>query len=220
MSFILDALKKSEAERQRKTIPGVADIPDARHAPRAQRWWWLIGALLAVNLAVLVLVFFRPAATPAVPANAAQLPADAPVTTQGDAPFADVLAEARQKRPDVEPTITTEPPRQAGTPSPPAQETARPVSSSEPAARPRGTTTMGEALATFDELRMDGSLMLPDLHLDIHVYSELAGERFVFINMRRYGENTALDEGPVVREILPEGVLLEHQGRRFLLPRR
>ena len=38
------------------------------------------------------------------------------------------------------------------------------------------------------ELRANGVLQLPDLHLDIHVYSEKPVDRFVFINMNKYRE--------------------------------
>ena len=60
---------------------------------------------------------------------------------------------------------------------------------------------------------------MPDLHLDIHVYADQPGERFVFVNMNKYGEGSQLAEGPQVKEIRPDGVLLEHQGMTFLLPR-
>ncbi|NOR67834.1 MAG: GspB domain-containing protein, partial [Woeseiaceae bacterium] len=62
-------------------------------------------------------------------------------------------------------------------------------------------------------------LVLPDLHLDIHVYSDQPAERFVFVNMNKYREQARLAEGPLVKEITPEGVILEHLGNGFLLPR-
>jgi general secretion pathway protein B len=71
----------------------------------------------------------------------------------------------------------------------------------------------------MDELRADGSLRLPELHLDIHVYSEKPAERFVFINMGKYKEGDRLAEGPAVREIRPDGVVLDQGGTRFLMPR-
>jgi hypothetical protein len=37
--------------------------------------------------------------------------------------------------------------------------------------------------------------------------------------MSKYKERATLDEGPVVREITPDGVVLEHLGMKFLLPR-
>jgi general secretion pathway protein B len=71
----------------------------------------------------------------------------------------------------------------------------------------------------MNELRADGTLQLPDLHLDIHVYSETPADRFVFINMGKYKEGDSLSEGPVVSEIRTDGVVLEHSGTRFLMPR-
>ena len=74
-------------------------------------------------------------------------------------------------------------------------------------------------LPTFTELTLDGSLQLPELHIDIHVYSDNPADRFVFINMNKYREDDQLGEGPVVQEIARDGVVLEHRGRRFMLPR-
>ncbi|MEX2496305.1 MAG: general secretion pathway protein GspB [Woeseia sp.] len=217
MSFILDALKKSEAERQRKSVPGFADIPDGRDATAPQRWWWwALGSLLAVNLGVLLGVFFRPGATETVAPAIASEAVTAPADPRGERPVAELVSEARQASADREAATITEVPRR-----PAAQPTIR---QQEPAPAPvlprRGTTTLGEALPTLEEVRAEGLLQLPNLHLDIHVYSERAAERFVFINMSRYNENAVLAEGPVVKEIMPEGVLLEHSGTRFLLPRR
>ena len=60
---------------------------------------------------------------------------------------------------------------------------------------------------------------MPDLNIDIHVYSEKPADRFVFINMNQYRENATLTEGPLLREITTEGVILEFVGATFLLPR-
>ena len=49
MSFILDALKKSETERQNQGKAEFADVPSSADGPRAPRWLWPLGALLAVN---------------------------------------------------------------------------------------------------------------------------------------------------------------------------
>ena len=71
----------------------------------------------------------------------------------------------------------------------------------------------------MDELRLEGTLQIAELHLDIHVYSEVPEDRFVFINMNKHREGSQIAEGPVVREIRDDGVVLEYQGRVFLLPR-
>ena len=55
--------------------------------------------------------------------------------------------------------------------------------------------------------------------MDIHVYSDIPEDRFVFINMNKHKEGSRLAEGPLVREITPEGVILNQNGTSFLLPR-
>src|SRR5262249_53923073 len=57
MSYILDALRKVERERQRTRMPLLEELLDASATPRTRLWpWLLVGALLvnAVVLAVLL----------------------------------------------------------------------------------------------------------------------------------------------------------------------
>ena len=75
------------------------------------------------------------------------------------------------------------------------------------------------ALPTIHEVLANGTITLPELHVDIHVYSEIAKDRFVFINMNKHKEGTQLAEGPLVKEITPQGVVLNQNGTLFLLPR-
>lgn len=214
MSFILDALKKSDAERQRKSTPGFADIPVAGDRRRPQRWIWVVGALLAVNLVVLIVVLLRPqeTVTELVPVPAGTTRAGSSDTAPVDRTFSDYVAEAKRSRPE-QTRATTAPPRQAVTPA----ETA--PAPAPATARQGAASSISEDYATFNSLRADGTLQLPDLHLDIHVYSDQANDRFVFINMKKYKEQATLTEGPAVKEITPNGVILEHAGTAFLLPR-
>jgi general secretion pathway protein B len=71
----------------------------------------------------------------------------------------------------------------------------------------------------LNDLQAQGVLQLPEMHLDIHVFSGQAAERFVFVNMKKYTEGATLSEGPAVQEITQEGVVLDYLGTRFLLPR-
>ncbi|HKY00887.1 MAG TPA: hypothetical protein VJL86_14345, partial [Steroidobacteraceae bacterium] len=59
MSFILDALRKSEIERQRQSGPSMADFPVAREDRRLPVALIAIGFLLAVNLAVVLFFMLR-----------------------------------------------------------------------------------------------------------------------------------------------------------------
>ena len=53
--------------------------------------------------------------------------------------------------------------------------------------------------------------------MDVHVYSDKPGQRFVLINSRRYREGEQLKEGPVVEAITREGALLRYGEQRFML---
>src|SRR5210317_1804122 len=122
MSFILDALKKSETERQHKGSAEFANVPtsdDRREGPPA--WLWVLGVLLLINLAVLIGIFLRPdagtpepiaasapAAGPSEPAPAAEAKDVAPPRED----FASRVATARENAPVVEqpsPPVEDEP---------------------------------------------------------------------------------------------------------------
>ena len=213
MSFILDALRKSETERQHKGSAEFASVPtseDRREGPPA--WLWVLGALLLVNLAVLVGILLRPDVGAPETVAASSPPVEAVVEARAeDAPredFASRVAAARENAPAVE-----EPP-------PAVEET--PVATTVPTAAPVTLPAVSRpagALPTIREVRAQGRVSLPDLHVDIHVFSEVPGDRFVFINMNKHKEGSQLSEGPLVEEITPDGVVLSMNGTTFLLPR-
>jgi general secretion pathway protein B len=76
-----------------------------------------------------------------------------------------------------------------------------------------------EVLPTISEISLTGAQALPELHLDVHVYATQPAERFVYINMRKYHQGATLQEGPTIERIRRDGVVLDYQGLRFLLPR-
>lgn len=242
MSFILDALRKSEAERQQQNAPGIASIPHGSGTRSGPRWMWFAVALLIVNLAVLGGVLMKmndddspvsaAAADPAPAEPAAPVPADVPrgATAAAVPQTTSPAPTSGSSRVADAPVASTNPATIAGT-SP---------NGSSPAAGDPATSNTGRSVVaagnasvlpassqsnaaqivpSFNELRARGVLNLPDLHLDIHVYSGQPDERFVFVNMAKYRENATLSEGPVVQEITPDGVILDYRGTDFLLPR-
>ena len=76
MSFILDALKKSEIERQRQSEPGLMDTPAAQRRGRLPLWAILLGALLAINVVVLAVMLLRSGAARAA-SSSRPVPRDA-----------------------------------------------------------------------------------------------------------------------------------------------
>ena len=76
MSFILEALKRSENERQRQTGPGLATAAEGGHSRRGSPWLGIVVALLVVNLGVLAYLLSRPDSSPGGQAPAAVAPAE------------------------------------------------------------------------------------------------------------------------------------------------
>lgn len=61
---------------------------------------------------------------------------------------------------------------------------------------------------------------LPELVINVHAWTANPAQRFVLINMQRYGEGDRLREGPRLRQVTPDGAVLEYDGELFTLPRR
>lgn len=226
MSFILDALKRSENERQEQAEAEFATVPSGSDSPAMPRWLWALGLLLAVNAIVLIGIMLRPDAPPAAaPAVVAQQ-TPAVASTSDTASFDDQVAavrrnqsatESRQPEPQSQQSdmaaSQSSPQQPAPAVSQPQQQTRNPVSVANL------PVTQAAVLPTLTELRVNGTLQLPDLHVDIHVFNDVPSERFVFINMEKLEEGSQLSAGPVVREITSDGVILDYQNRTFLLPR-
>lgn len=105
MSFILDALKKSEGERQRQNGPTMFEV---RRAPRAiglPTWAIVVAALLVVNLAVLAWVLTRAGADDrVVPASLASS-----TTDRGDGAGVTSPAASSSSATSMPPTVATRP---------------------------------------------------------------------------------------------------------------
>ncbi|MGB5511106.1 MAG: hypothetical protein WBM87_05300, partial [Woeseiaceae bacterium] len=98
MSFILDALKKSETDRQQQTPAAFATVPSSDGRPRAPRWLMLLGALLAINVIVLLGLLFRSVDdTPAAAVNDVAAVETAPPSAAAD--FAAQIEAARRNEP-------------------------------------------------------------------------------------------------------------------------
>jgi len=210
MSFILDALKKSENERHLQSGPSFADVKSAAPAARLPKLWIAIGLLLAINVIVLGSLLARrvntiPAGAPAASVPARIASASSPTTTHS-APPASLPAPLPAAAAPPEPVVGQE------TDPPPAPEPRldRPVTDSY---------ASEDSLPTMNDVIAQGQATLPDLHLDMHVYGEKPADRFVSINSHTLREGMLVQDGLRVERITRQGVVLNYRGLRFLLPR-
>jgi len=229
VSFILDALRKSDAERQRAATPGLADVRYARpETSRRNLWLPVLVLVLAANAVFLGIQWFggEPAAVAPPPVTAVPEPAAVPPAADAIRPLA---REAELPETDVEAEFGA--PRVAGpmpVPAPVVVEAAEPdppppvaeETAPSPAPATPSRIVPGDDLPTAEELMARGGLNVPLLNLDLHVYSDAPAGRFVVINSRKYKEGAQTAEGPTVETITTDGVILSNQGRRFTLSRR
>jgi general secretion pathway protein B len=239
MSFILDALKKSENDRQRQAAPALFEVKVAAPRRSFPLWAVALGILLIVNVVALAWVLARRQDAPATAQTAP--PAAVPAAVQGQAPAGMVTVPATVTLPTTvnipissAPTVSVAnaAPEYGVATSPPAdepllegEETPIPPDYDASDYRPAITPAQAGAIAAArrngmvpsrDEVLAQGT-QLPDLRLDLHVYDPQPANRFVFINMRKLREGESLPEGVRVDQITTTGAELSYQGKRFSL---
>jgi general secretion pathway protein B len=236
MSFILDALKKSETDRQRQSAPAMFEVKVA--APRRGFPLWAIGlaVLLGVNVVVLAWVLLRQPAAPAplaaaapaaaapvagsMPPNVVYVPAvmiPTPANGQTYAPAAAAPPEPGVVAPSAAPPLAEDPllsnDEVAVPPDFNAGDYAPAVTRAEANA---AAASRAGFLPSRDEVLAKG-IQIPDLKLDLHVFAENPADRFVFINMRKLREGESLPDGVRVDAVTPRGADLSYRGTRFAL---
>ena len=238
MSFILDALKKSESDRQRQSGPALFEVKVAPPRTGLPPWAIAVAALLVVNLAIVMWMLWRHPATrtPDTSAAAAALPGvgqpqAAGATTPAPAPPSVSLPAPAPASVSLPPPAAQPPaaaPSPALLPNPGATNGASDnpddyVPAADPAASPllgnrvRHGTVDGVPL--YQDAAASPGTRIPQLRLDLHVFALRPQDRFVMINMHKLREGDSLPEGVRVESITPEGAVLSYSGSRFLLTR-
>lgn len=240
MSLILEALRKSEAERQRGQAPGLftqqAPPPARRGGAGPVRAARLAGAL-ALATAVAGGLWWLATHTPAPP------PTGVAPRVATDPATGSPRAEARPAAAAV-PAANAPPPTPAPRPAATASaspgfpavrsETADTLPGTAPAAGPEpATVRVGEAAAVAESAATDPASALPrladlpaaergalpPLRLSMHVFSADPAQRFVILDGRRLGEGGSPAPAVVVEAIERDGLVLRVQDRAYWLGR-
>lgn len=241
MSYILDALRKSQQARH----PGAAPVRGAVHNISlnlpVSGWWLALGVVLLTGMVVAGLIFWRstvghlpdPPAGPAPFEPVALAPAAAPVPAPAPIPPAVVEKSVPPQEAPVKKTVSVSDLAEqakvsvAITPAnkpKPARPEKKSVAKSAPA------TAKTAALAPAVPLVMDNTPLLqqmprelqrslPPLSVTIHVYSHEESQRILFINNREYRKGSEIEGGVRVEDIVPDGAVLSYRGERFKLGR-
>lgn len=221
MSYILDALRRADAERERGGVPGLHTQPspatgddDERDSPnRGLRPWHWVVIGLAGGLAAAVAWQWPGSEAPPTPAPApppmpmAAAPAaePAPVVTPRAAP-APVAAAPQAAVPPVAP-VEIAPMRATPKPAPAPASAAAPV--------PVAPATAPTRVGSLAELPADARRGLPPLAFGGSIYSNTPANRLLIVNGQLMHEGDALGPGVTLEQIKPKAAVLNIGGQRF-----
>ncbi|MGE5451163.1 MAG: general secretion pathway protein GspB [Acidobacteriota bacterium] len=235
MSYILDALRKADSERERGEVPGLHAQPlassgEGPSAPVNQKLLLAVGVLTALLLALLAwLMWGREARQPAPPAEPPQLSAP-------PAPPAPPMAQALPPQPmtppsaplsvpsplpsptpsvyppavtqaELEPAVVTPPPKAA--PSKAAESTAPAAA----ARKPQEDAKVYRLADLPESVRRD----LPTLTIGGAMYSDTPANRMLIINNQVLHEGDKLSADLTLEEIKLKSAVFRFRAYRYLV---
>ncbi|TWO72791.1 hypothetical protein FN976_04460 [Caenimonas sedimenti] len=232
MSYILDALRKADAERERDPARGIHAQPAAlQHgadAGRRSRWPWIAGMTAGLAVAA-ALAFWRPAppaASPPVAGPITPITPSAPAPAPAPIPVPAVPAAAVQPAPPPMPAAAppAAPVAAAGPAVAPRRVPVLPASA--PAAAPPGAMPLppaaapapAERVVAFADLPPDVQRDLPKLVINGGVHSENAAQRMLVVGGQVMHEGAELAPGLVLEQIRPKAAVLRFRGMRYSVP--
>ncbi|MGC1508439.1 general secretion pathway protein GspB [Ketobacter sp.] len=230
MSYILDALRKSEQDRQRGKVPDFHSNPSPVSSESGKRlniWAVIAIAVVLINL-TLVAVFWN-----RLMPDSAEQP-----TAVAERPASDSVPEPVQQQPAepasipapaIPPSVVAEDSSateaSVGQPVSPAQqqnepqfETIRPAQSSTGESEDTvetGSVPQMAYVPQIEELSSIDRQNIPDMTFSSHMFSSVSKYRSVIINGKRLKEGQRYNNDIVVREITESGVVMSQGGLLF-----
>lgn len=213
MSYILEALKKAQAERQLGALPTIhaapfqAGLPGVASAPARKPLWLALSVL-----ALLALLLWRQPWRSTAPAVAAAAPFAVPVLIAASAPpaapvpAAKVPAAAPRAAPLAAAPVPATPVPDAR-PAPPLQATAKPMA---PAA--------DDGVLNLRDLPEPIQRQIPPLALGGYIYSRNPADRLLLIDkvLRHEGEEVA--PGLTLEKLESKAAVFSFKGYRYRSP--
>ncbi len=245
MSYILDALRRADMERDRGVVPGLhtQGLPpltgEELPAPRLGLRVWGLAALAALAVAGLVWALAKPerpapatrsAAAPVVAPPPAAAPAAPPAAA---ASSAIAPAPAQPMRPEIvvvtvpvpaaeappRPTLAAAPPPVLDPPretAPPQGVPSKPVAAKAPLPAPAPASAAAPPrVYALHELPAEVRRAIPPLVVNGSVYSKNPADRFLIVNGLVAHESDSVAPDVVLETIGPRSAVLSALGHKF-----
>ena len=227
MSYILEALKKSQAERQLGELPSIhapqVQLHDGAASASARRtpvWLALGGVAVAVAAALLLWQPWQadaaaPAAAAVVPAVLAQavpapLPVTAPPAAVAPAPVAASVPPAATAAPVHHARPVAEPKQET-----PGQAVSPPVAAPAPAAP---APAAEESVPGMRDLPEPIQRQIPPVAIGGYIYSKNPADRLLLIDKVLRHEGEELAPGLVLEKLQPKAAIFSFKGYRYRVP--
>lgn len=201
MSFILDALKKSENKHRKNSGRNPRTIHEPMPRKNGRSRFWVLAILLLLVNTVLLLSFFgfwqqapSPQPTGVVTTDAVKSKADKPVSIPSQTVSSTEIH-------DVAPT-----PQKV---------------KEQPAVKALPVPRNDKKVYNFGQLPISIQKKIPPLQMSLHAYNPAdASSSMVQLNDRIMREGAMVADNIRLEKITDAGVVLRYDGYRFLLPRR
>lgn len=217
MSYILDALRRADAERERGAVPGLHSQPatpaPAAPSPVPRRGPWIVAAAVLAVVALGGAVWWS-AQRPAAPAVVvAQAPA--PATARVDTPPPPAAASA-----GVEAVPRVGPPRIVTPPAVTAEAPARRPAAAMPTPAPAtpATAAVAERVIPIDQLPAEQRRSLPQLSIGGAIYSDQPAARMLLVGGQLLHEGDTAAPGVTLERIGPRSAVLRWRELRYEVP--
>ena len=222
MSYILDALKKSEQERGHGNIPSVQTIHTSSLNYSKKKAYWPYILIIAVLLNLLAIVYFylnnnSSKLEPAQASSAGNPPAIEKKVKNPAARITEAVEiEPQTKSSGMEKAVSNDNEQAAAIEEPIAEEmeTSMQQDESEQAITDGKDYT---GVIEFDELPQSVKQQLPAIIISAHVYSTNPLQRSVVINNNFLEEGEYVLDDLILQEITEDGAILFYHGTRFHL---
>jgi general secretion pathway protein B len=212
MSFILDALRKSDQQRQLGATPTLQAAQLTVAAPK--RPLFIYYGLLAAALLVagIVIGWLRPW-QPQPPAVTKPVAAISPIPISQQAASAPLTAP-----PELPGSIKPNNPALVNS-GPPVAAAPIPDKSMPDETMPKSASIAGVAqeqkAIPYNELPVPIQREIPAMTVQLHSYSSKPGEGLVYINSSRLREGDSVIPGLKLEQITPDGMIFSYKGYRF-----
>jgi len=230
MSYILDALKRADAERERGAVPGLharhvaAPASQAAYSVRQRVWTAVAAALALAGIAAAGLWIWQtpddPARLAVVEPTAVNPPA--PTPSAQPAPVTNALPPTAQPAPAAS-RAALSPPLPVGAPAdsrpaPPARAIAtqpQPRPQPEPVAKAAASQAAAPTVRLLGELPENMRRQIPSLAITGSVYSKNPDKRLLLVNNQVLAQGSPAAPDVNLEEIQAKSSVFSFRGTRF-----